>query len=188
MGALPGSGCRPDQHNAPCLFLLATLLALGFWFVGCAKAQPAEWNAALEIRAALFESALRQSTVALPPSGEVRVQLAFGGAADLDLYVTDPLQETVYLGNSPSRSGGRLEQDLRCDARVPRIEAVAFPNALPGIYRVGVDYPEGCSARPGPVAFVVRVDHGGVHELVRQLIEPLHFEPIVLEFEFGAPE
>ncbi len=188
MGALPGSGCKPDQHNALCLFLLATLLALGLWFSGCAKSPPAEWNAALEARAALFEAALRGSAAALPPPGEVRVQLAFGGAADLDLYVTDPLQETVYFGNSPSRSGGRLERDLRCDARVPRIEAVAFPNAGPGSCRVGIDYPEGCSAKPGPVAFVVRVDHGGVHELVRRLIEPMHFEPIVLEFELGAAE
>src|SRR5262245_1845234 len=60
------------------------------------------------------------------PAGGLRVERHFGAEADLDLYVTDPLQETVYFANSPTRRGGRLEQDLRCDAATPRSEVVVF--------------------------------------------------------------
>ena len=167
--------------------MLASLAALLAALAACAKPAP-EWTQATGARADVFEWALVERDGSVLPPGSVRVQLAFGGSADLDLYVTDVLQETVYFGNSPSRSGGTLEADRRCDDAVPRVETIVFPDALPGRYRVGIDYIEGCAADAGPVAFVLKVEHGGGIELTRRLIEPFRFEPIVHEFDVAARE
>jgi hypothetical protein len=118
-----------------------------------------------------------------PPRNDqaLQVTLTFGEAADLDLYVTDPLQETVYYANSPSRSGGVLESDRRCDALAPRVEVVRFEWPPAGRYRVGVDYPERCRAARDSMPFLVVVDaHGQRHER-RGTIELGHFLPIVVE-------
>jgi hypothetical protein len=117
-----------------------------------------------------------------PRNGQaLQVSLTFGDAADLDLYVTDPLQETVYFANSPSHSGGALESDRRCDAPAPRVEVVRFEWPLAGRYRVGVDYPERCRAAKDPIPFLVVVDaHGQRHER-RGTIELGQFLPIVVE-------
>ncbi|MEA2624860.1 MAG: hypothetical protein QOD06_905 [Candidatus Binatota bacterium] len=93
---------------------------------------------------------------AAPPSdvlreraeGEVRVVLLWSAPVDLDVFVTDPRQETVYFGNSRSGSGGKLTRDARCPkdpgpAEV-RMESVSFRKASPGHYRVGVDFPNPC--------------------------------------------
>ena len=121
-----------------------------------------------------------------PPSGSLRVSLAFGDAADLDLYVTDPVQETVYYGNTPTRSGGALARDLRCDAPAPRVESVAFDEPLPGRYRVGVDYPERCRSAADPIPFVVVVDSDGRRHERRGEIELGRFLPVVLEVDVGG--
>jgi hypothetical protein len=118
-----------------------------------------------------------------PPLNQqaLQVALTFGDAADLDLYVTDPLQETVYFANSPSRSGGRLENDRRCDAPAPRVEVVRFEWPSAGRYRVGVDYPERCRAAKEPIPFLIVVDaHGQRHER-RGTIELGQFQSIVVE-------
>ncbi len=119
----------------------------------------------------------------MPPlPGEVRVQLVFGSSADLDLYVTDPRQETVYFANSPSRGGGRLDHDVRCEEPPPRVETVEFQAALPGRYRVGVDFPpETCDGAKNPVAFVVVFESHGARQENRLSIRPGEFIPIVLE-------
>ena len=49
--------------------------------------------------AAQLDSGMRQA------GSGVTVQLAFGEEADLDLYVTDPLLETVYFARHESRTG-----------------------------------------------------------------------------------
>jgi hypothetical protein len=143
---------------------------------------------ALAAAFALWSGAARPSLAAGPdPRDEVRVHLEFGEEADLDLLVSDPLLETVYYGNTPSRSGGRLLRDLRCDAPAPRRETVVFPGALPGRYRVSVDYPARCRRELGAVPYRVvveaegrRLEHAGVIELGR-------FETLALEFEVGRP-
>jgi hypothetical protein len=116
-----------------------------------------------------------------PPPGAVVVRLAFGAEADLDLYVTDPLQEAVYFGNTPARSGGRLEADLRCDAAAPRVETVVFDPAPAGRYRVGVDFPERCDGGRGEVAFAVELVTGGRRTQRSGRLAPAVFEPLVLE-------
>jgi hypothetical protein len=143
----------------------------------------------LEARLAREADALAAALAraAPPPDGALRIQLAFGAEADLDLYVTDPQQETVYFANTPSRSGGALEADLRCDAPSPRIERVVFPAPEPGRYRVGVDFPARCDGRRrgGPVALLVVLEHGALRHEQRGVIHPLRFEPVVLEVEIG---
>ena len=135
------------------------------------------------LRAALAEPA--------PPalSRGLVVRLAFDDAADLDLFVTDPLQESVYFANSPTRSGGRLLDDRRCDDPSPRVETVHYPSPLAGLYRVGVDFHRRCretslsGAEEKQGLYVVRVDVG-TRVLERAgMVTPGHFEVIVIEFE-----
>ena len=81
--------------------------------------------------------------------GVLRVSLVFGEGADLDLYLTDPSQETVYYANTPSQvHGGRLESDLRCDAVPPRVETIVLASGAAGALRVGVDRAEIAEAAP----------------------------------------
>jgi hypothetical protein len=130
-----------------------------------------------------LELGLSQHPLPTPKPGKLRVRLAFGAEADLDLFVTDPTHESVYFANSPSRSGGELHSDLRCGSEAPRIEVVSFERAPPGRYRVGVDFPERCDALQSPVALVVSVETQLGRKLHRQSIRPRIFEPIVLEFD-----
>jgi len=132
-----------------------------------------------------------------PAAGELRVELVFGAGADLDLYVTDPAQETVYFANTPSRaSGGRLEADLRCQAGTgaPRVETVVFASAPTGRYRVGVDYAAACEAGGDAAeAFLVVVEFGGLRRgeprrEVRGEISRGSFLPQVLELDLPAGE
>ncbi len=91
----------------------------------------------------------------------LRIQLSFGPEADLDLWVTDPAGETIYFANPRSNAtGGALEADRRCGDPVPRIETIAFQQAPPGRYRIGVDFPERCGSVRGPVPFRVVVLDG----------------------------
>ena len=71
--------------------------------------------------------------------------LAFGADADLDLYVTDPLLETVYFANQSSRSGGQFLEDVRCDEEQIKVEEIRFDAPMPGRYRIGIDYPNACA-------------------------------------------
>lgn len=114
------------------------------------------------------------------------MRLAFGADADLDLYVTDPAQETVYFANSPSRSGGALAEDVRCGAPEPRVEVVHFPDPKPGVYRVGVDYPEHCRGGDAPAPWVLVVEQNGVSAQRSGTIDLLHFVPIVVEPRVGV--
>lgn len=119
----------------------------------------------------------------------VLVRLAFDTGADLDLFVTDPQQESVYFANSPIRSGGSLLSDRRCDDPAPRIEIVHFPNPMTGRYRVGVDFHRRCDdarllgADGSEGLYVVRVDHGGQVTKREGMVTLGHFEVIVVEFD-----
>ena len=133
----------------------------------------------------LVAAALDRESVPVA-DGELRVRLAFGAAADLDLYVTDPLQETVYFANTPTQAGGRLERDQRCDSAPPRVETVRFPLARAGVYRIGIDFPKRCDGAEEAAAFVLRVEREGASEERRGGIAPLHFLAIV--HETSVPE
>jgi hypothetical protein len=117
---------------------------------------------------------------------ELVFKLAFGEEADLDIYVTDPLLETVYFANHRSKSGGRIIGDIRCDTEGPRMEEVRFADPLPGKYRVGIDLPERCDERQTPAAYAVSVDGPGVSRRIHGVIPLQYFEVVVLEFDLPA--
>lgn len=157
-----------------CVSLLAALA------LACAATPPPA--PAPEVLAAQAEAlAARLAAAPPPPPGALRVRLAFGPEADLDLYVTDPLQETVYFANNPSRSGGRLLADVRCDTKERREETVIFDRPASGVYRVGVDFPEACGKALDPVPFVVVLEAGGKRWERRGTIRLGSFEYVVLE-------
>lgn len=147
-----------------------------------------EWDPARSEGAAGFESIL----LALPRAedGSVQVRLAFGPGVDLDLYVSDPLQETVYYANTPSESGGHLDGDRRCEPAAkdgPRVETIVFPAAPSGRYRVGVDYARRCDPDADVVPFAVSVEAGGQRSAHRGLAEPFVRQPKVTEFTASGP-
>lgn len=117
--------------------------------------------------------------------GALRVELVFGAEADLDLYVSDPGAETAYFANTPVRSGGALEADLRCDATAPRVEVVVWKAPPPGRYRVGVDFPERCAGAVDAAPFELRVQAPGVQREQRGEAAFGRFDSNVLEFEIG---
>ena len=125
------------------------------------------WTDALSTRADALEAAL----AAEPPAaaGELVVRLAFESGADLDLYVSDPLEETVYYANTPARSGGALDADLRCAQPGQRVETVRFTAPLAGPYRVGVDFPERCEGEERVVPWAISVEANGERRLLRGL-------------------
>ncbi|MBI4517230.1 MAG: hypothetical protein HY699_15600 [Deltaproteobacteria bacterium] len=108
---------------------------------------------------------------------------------DLDLYLTGPSWETVYFANNPSRSGGKLERDVRCaDRRAaaaaePALEWATFADPAPGRYRVGVDYLEGCEGGAQPVGFRVVIEYGGARHEHTGVVQLRQFLPVVSEFE-----
>lgn len=158
--------------------LLTTTLSMG----GCVEKPDtsAEHQARLVQQAATLAERLEDT--AGNEDGLV-IRLAFGPEADLDLYVTDPLLESIYFANRSARSGGALTLDVRCDTTGPRMEEIRFPAPLPGRYRVGIDFPRRCDDEPDDAAFAVSVDGAGVHERARGSLSPAQFEVIVLEFE-----
>jgi hypothetical protein len=115
----------------------------------------------------------------------VVVRLAFGAEVDLDLYVTDPLLETVYFARHESRTGGVIVRDVRCDTPGARIEEVRFAEPWPGRYRVGVDFPRRCdgTTRPDPAPYAVTVHANGEIHRTSGIVDPERFEIVVLEFE-----
>lgn len=141
--------------------------------VGCASPRVTR----LQPLAALLRAAALEA-----PSGALVVQLAFDASADLDLYVTDPLQETVYFANTPSRSGGFLDRDRTCNDAAPRVETIVFERPPPGRYRIGVEHPQPCGA--GSAApFAVRARYGEQRFEQSGVLPPRRFEAIVLELE-----
>ncbi len=125
-----------------------------------------EWSDALTARADALEAAL----TAEPPaaSGELVLRLAFEAGADLDLYVSDPLEETVYYANTPGRSGGALDADLRCP-HARGVETVRFPSPLPGHYRVGVDFQHRCASDERLTPYVLSIEAHGERRVLRGL-------------------
>jgi hypothetical protein len=172
--------------------VLAALLVCGAAPVAGAPPE-SEWSDAARREAGQLEAQL----AALPPApaGQVLVHLAFGSGADLDLYVTGPLEETVYYANTPSAIGGELVADRHCEEGAAeaataglRLETIRFAPPHPGHYRVGLDYPHACHGDEGPVPFVVRVDTPNGRRTQRGLATFEFFELSVLEFDVPPQE
>ena len=184
MGGTPGA-----QHTARARACFALVLA-GVFGLACASDGPAPRNvpAVAEVSPALLAEAeaLAATLSEAPPPAEdaLRVRLAFGEAFDLDLFVSDPLQETVYFANERAQSGGVLREDQRCGSPAPRIEVVEWAAPPPGRYRVGIDFPSRC-AKGGPrqAPYAVAIERGGRRTLLRGVAELGVFVPIVDRFD-----
>jgi hypothetical protein len=123
-----------------------------------------------------------------PADGGLRVTLAWMEPVDLDLYVTDPVGETLYFANNPTRAGARLQRDARCstiasDASSNEVALIATP--APGRYRIGVDFIDACGGRRDTVPFRVVVDLGDRRREATGAVRLSEFKVIVLEFEVG---
>jgi len=142
-------------------------------------AQAPEWTDALSARADALEAAL----AAEPPAaaGALVVRLAFEPGADLDLYVSDPQGETVYYANTPVRSGGALDADLRCP-HAQGVETVRFAAPLAGGYRVGVDFQQRCESDERVAPYVLSIEAHGRRRVLRGLALWLVFASRVDEF------
>ncbi|MEN8160800.1 MAG: hypothetical protein ABFS41_12075 [Myxococcota bacterium] len=143
---------------------------------------PPEWDDASRGAAGALEAVLAAQPPA--PRTELVVRLAFSGAADLDLYVSDPLDETVYYANTPVRSGGVLDADLRCEDPAPRVETVRFAAPLAGRYRVGVDFQHRCPDGSDVVPWAISIDAHGERRMLRGLAEWNVFASRVDEFAY----
>ena len=152
---------------------------------GCAeKTEPSiEQTRLLEAQVSALVDELASATSARAAPDELVIRLAFGEDADLDLYVTDPLAESIYFANRQARSGGELVGDVRCEATPPRIEEVRFASPLPGRYRVGVDHPSRCDGTRLPAAYAISVEGPGVTDHASGTLPLAKFEVIVMEFE-----
>ncbi len=146
-----------------------------------------------ELRAALDAQSLsliRTLSNTIEPStddtDDLVFKLAFGEEADLDIYVTDPLLETVYFANHASKSGGHINRDVRCESEGPRIEEVRFANPLPGKYRVGVDLPKRCDEKQDSAAYAISVSGRGVNRQIHGVVPLQYFQVVVLEFDLPA--
>ncbi len=114
------------------------------------------------------------------------MSLSWDAPVDLDLYLTDPSTESLYFANNPTRSGARLEADVRCAdlaTSAPIVELARVGEPLDGVYRVGVDFLDSCGNDTEVVPFRVAVDYGGDRLEKTGQATAGQFQVIVLEFE-----
>lgn len=126
-----------------------------------------------------------------PESAGLHVLLTWDAPVDLDLYVTDSSWETVYFGNTPSRAGGRLEGDVRCDTlkkSAQQEEWVWFPNPAVGLYRVGVDFIDACTSDIESVSVRVMVSFEGQRRERTGTVRLERFQPTFFELELDTSE
>jgi len=188
---------------------------LAIWAGGCSdpEAENIARQQQLNVQSQKLSSILADKGARISTGDEgLTIQLTFGADADLDLYVTDPLLETVYFANDSGKSGGRISEDIRCDddgsdkgdtngdadsqgeaiGEIPRdefgadeirIEEVRFDNPIPGKYRIGIDYPRKCEGGQEQAAFAVSVLHHGEQTETLGSVSFERFEVVVMEFE-----
>ncbi len=100
-------------------------------------------------------------------TGQVQITLAWQTGADIDLYVTDPYQQTINYSSPRSNSGGHLDIDARgnCNNSRQNVENVYWDAAQPpsGIYKVEVHYwaNDSCSYSAGPTPITLSISVGG---------------------------
>jgi len=131
-------------------------------------------------------SGLEAALADLPavPTAELRIALAFGAGADLDLSVRDPADQLVDYAHPRSDSGLHFATDRLCGDPSPRVERVRASARRPGAYRVGIVHRATC-ATPPPIEpdrtrdagtpatdWVLRIDDGPHTEWRRGRIAP----------------
>ena len=98
-------------------------------------------------------------------TGPIQVTLSWNTIDDLDLYVTDPTQQTVFFNNPAIPSGGRLDVDANRDcvgATTSPVENVFWISTPPtGLYIIDVRLFRRCSQSTAPIPFTVTVRKSG---------------------------
>jgi hypothetical protein len=82
------------------------------------------------------------NSIMLGGYGDIQITLGWNNTSDLDLWVTDPNNETIYWAESSSSSGGWLDYD-DTDGYGPENIFWDSGNSIPGVYKVEVDYYSG---------------------------------------------
>ena len=93
--------------------------------------------------------------------GNIQVTAAWQTASDIDLHVTDPMNEEVYYGHRQSASGGVLDHDANaaCSSAPPTAENVYWASPTPprGTYRARVVSYEQCGSPNTPTTLSISV-------------------------------
>jgi hypothetical protein len=127
------------------------------------------------------------------PGAEARgleVTLVWAAPVDLDLYVTNPEQETVYFANRRSASGGALVEDVPCPPAGKEAptsgevrETIRWEEPPAGRYRAGIDYIDRCGGEIVEVGYrlvveapAIRRETTGTVRLSRFLYQALEFD------------
>jgi hypothetical protein len=99
-------------------------------------------------------------------TGLMQVTMSWDTGADLDLYVTGPLGDTLSFQRSSTPSGGRVDHAGRgdCNGEMPnpRVENIRWVGERPvaGVYDVEVHYWGECLTGGGPTQVTVSVGVG----------------------------
>ncbi len=108
------------------------------------------------------------TSTSTPPvlgTGPIQITLNWNTTDDLDLYVTDPGQQTVFFNNRVIPSGGQLDVDANADCvRVTTnpVENVFWTSTPPaGGYLIQVVLFRRCSQSTAPIPFTVTVRKSG---------------------------
>ena len=175
---------RPIHYLHAFISLCGITLSMGLApvLVGCAAA-PLQQT---PLQPPLQHPLQQQDIEPVARGEDLHIHLIFGEEADLDLYVTGPGSETIYFGNNPSRAGGVLESDQRCDVPAPRIERIRVPAAASGRYRVGVEFAAKCRTLRGPVPYRIEVRGNDLQIDQPGKISLGHFENVALEFDLPS--
>jgi hypothetical protein len=115
-----------------------------------------------------YNLALTAGAISLE-SGAVTATLRWAGAADLNLFVRDPLGRTISWSDPVSPSGGILQIDSNTGCQTPGaepVEHIYWPDSslVAGDYEVWVWYQNGCG-REDAVTFSLTVNVNGASEL-----------------------
>jgi uncharacterized protein YfaP (DUF2135 family) len=100
-------------------------------------------------------------------SGNIQITLAWQGGADIDLYVTDPANETINYQHTRVSSGGHLDHDGRGACRPAEagntVENVYWESPQPpsGTYQVKLHYYGECNSNAGPTTTTLSISVGG---------------------------
>jgi len=100
-------------------------------------------------------------------TGNIQITLAWNSGADIDLYVTDPYNETISYQDTTSNSGGQLDHDGRGDCVQntggnPTVENVYWNGQPPrGNYAVEIHNYSGCNTAMGQTNTTLSIAVGG---------------------------
>ncbi len=116
------------------------------------------------------------------------VGLHWQESLDLDMFLTDPAGETVYFANRLAKSGVRMGQRTSCtdiaQAPGPYFETIEIPNAIPGRYRVSVDFIKDCDHTDLEADFSVTLKNHAGNELgnTKSTVKYRLLNPVAWEF------